>query len=177
MRYIALLWVLCFLCAACAAGGTSMPATTGRGLQIFPVSQRRMAPPLAGTTLTGHRLRLEDQVGRGMVAVNVWASWCGPCRKEMPLLARASGPSLRVIGIDERDDARSAGAFATSQGASYPSLSDPHGRLLAQMPMLPQTGVPSTLLVDRHGRIAARVVGPLDDVILQQIISTFGGPA
>lgn len=94
---------------------------------------------------------------------------------EMPLLARASRSRLQVIGIDERDDAKSAEAFTTARGVSYPSLSDPDGRLLAQLTMLPQTGVPSTLILDSQGRVAARVVGPLDRHILQAIIQRLGG--
>lgn len=174
MRYLALLVMSCLLCGACGAGGPGGPTSTGMGLQVFPVSERTFVPPLSGTTITGGSLDLADEVGHGLVAVNVWASWCGPCRKELPVLAHAAGSGLRVIGIDERDRDHSARSFATSRGVTYPSLSDPQGKLLAALPMLPQTGVPSTLFLDRRGRVAARVIGPVDAHVLRRIIRQLG---
>ena len=84
---------------------------------------------------------------------------------------------VRVLGIDERDDAGAARAFAASRGATYPSLYDPDGTLLARLPMLPQSGVPSTLFLDRRGRVAARVVGPVDAHVLRRILRRLGGSA
>jgi peroxiredoxin len=92
----------------------------------------------------------------------------------MPILARAVGTRLRVVGIDERDSSGSARSFATSRGVTYPSLSDPEGELLADLPMLPQVGVPSTLFLDAHGRVAARVIGPVDARVLRRIIRQLG---
>ena len=165
------------VCTACSAGLEAQPSqpALGAGAQVFPAGERSPAPQLRGTTLTGDALDLADELGHGPVAVNVWASWCGPCREEMPILARAS-TRIRVIGIDERDDHASARAFAASRGATYPSLSDPDGKLLARLPMLPQTGVPSTLFLDRRGRVAARVVGPVDSEVLRRIVHRLGGP-
>lgn len=91
------------------------------------------------------------------------------------MLAHAARTTIRVIGIDERDRNGPALAFAASRGASYPSLADPDGKLLALLPMLPQTGVPSTLFLDRRGRVAARVVGPVDNDVLRRIIRRLGG--
>jgi len=143
-------------------------------MQVFPVSERTPAPGLSGTTITGASFDLADAAGHGLVAVNIWASWCGPCRKEMPVLVHAAGRSLHVVGIDERDSARSAQSFATSLGASYPSLTDPQGKLLARLRMLPQTGVPSTVFLDREGRVAARVIGPVDSHVLARILRQLG---
>ncbi len=92
----------------------------------------------------------------------------------MPLLARAS-KRITVIGIDEQDDRASARAFAASRGATYPSLSDPDGTLLASLAMLPHSGVPSTLFLDGRGRVAARVVGPVDSDVLRRILRRLGG--
>ena len=172
--YVALLVLAALICQSCSVANKPASTSTGVGLQIFPASERVPAPDLVGSTIAGRQLVLADRLGHGLVAINVWASWCGPCRKEMPLLAKAAGTSFRVVGIDERDDAKAARAFSTSRGASYPSLSDPDGKFLAQMGMLPQTAVPSTLVLDRQGRVAGRVVGALDDKILQQIIQRLG---
>ncbi len=98
-----------------------------------------------------------------MVVLNVWASWCGPCRSESPALARTaaafSGRPVRFIGIDEQDDKRLATKFIATTGAHYPNLVDEHGQVLGELTLLPQAGVPSTLVLDRHGRIADRFIG------------------
>jgi thiol-disulfide isomerase/thioredoxin len=177
MKRLAAAAMVAALCTACSSvhPAPSSTAGLGPGVAVFPVGQRSAPPQLRGTTLAGESLDLSDVVGHGIVAVNVWASWCGPCRQEMPRLAHAAGV-IRVVGIDERDHSGPALAFAASRGATYPSLSDPDGKLLARLPMLPQTGVPSTLFLDRRGRVAARVVGPVDSEVLRRIVHRLGGP-
>jgi thiol-disulfide isomerase/thioredoxin len=177
MRAVVLVLVA-VACVACAARPPMTSGTSGAGLgvgtQIFPAPDRTPAPALHGTTIAGDPLDLAGVLRHGPVAVNVWASWCGPCRQEMSVLAHAAGSRLRVVGIDERDSSQSARRFATSRGATYPSLADPDGKLLAQLRMLPQTGVPSTLFLDRQGRIAARVIGPVDGSVLDRILRQLG---
>jgi thiol-disulfide isomerase/thioredoxin len=132
------------------------------GLTVFEPSQQPTLPTLAGSTLSGRRLTASSYAEGSSLVVNVWASWCSPCRRELPLLARvAARRGVRVLGIDERDSASQAQAFARSHGVAYPSLSDPDGRVLSSLRVLPQNGIPSTLVVASSGRIVARVVGPL----------------
>jgi hypothetical protein len=69
------------------------------------------------------------------------------------------GRGVAFVGIDERDDAAAARRFAARAGARYPELFDPASKLLARLPQLPQMGIPSTLVVDRTGRAAARIIG------------------
>lgn len=177
-RLASLAWIVAVLTAvtACSTGleGTAPRSTPSLGAEVFPAGERSPAPHLRGTTLTGEALDLADELGHGPVVVNVWASWCGPCRREMPLLAH-TGTRIRVIGIDERDDPRSARDFAASRGATYPSLSDPDGTLLARLAVLPQYGVPSTLFLDDRGRVAARVVGPIRADVLRRVLDLVEG--
>lgn len=162
-------------CAACSSTHLSAAGSSlGVGTTIFPVAERSQAPSLRGTTIAGTTFDLAHELGHGPVAVNVWASWCEPCRQEMPVFAHAAGTSLRVVGIDEQDNSRSARAFAGSRGVHYPSLADPDGALLAKLRMLPQRGVPSTIFLDQQGRVAARVVGPLDRRVLDRILRQLG---
>jgi protein SCO1/2 len=157
-----------------------LPSERPTGVDAYPVQGRRPSPALVGRTLSGGHLSLTRYLGRhrgDVVAVNVWASWCGPCRAEMPLLARVDGHGLRVVGVDERDAAGAARAFARSRGATYPSLQDPDGQLLRQLAMLPQQGIPSTVFLDGRGRVAARVIGPVHPADLRVVLRTIGGDA
>jgi thiol-disulfide isomerase/thioredoxin len=144
------------------------------GLRIYPVGSREDAPALAGAGLDGNPVSLHS-VGRGdIVFVNVWASWCTPCRTESPLLARSaaalSARGVRFLGIDETDRPAAARAFVRTTGATYPQLVDPDGKLLRTLRMLPQRGIPSTLVVDRHGRIAGRVIGRITAADIRTVV-------
>jgi cytochrome c biogenesis protein CcmG, thiol:disulfide interchange protein DsbE len=96
------------------------------------------------------------------VLLNAWASWCPPCKGEMPLLERAHRRMQRaggtVLGIDVQDDRRSALAFLHRKGVTFPSLRD---RDRSYVHRLGVTGYPESFLIDRKGRIVALNRGPL----------------
>jgi thiol-disulfide isomerase/thioredoxin len=146
------------------------PGSDAVGLTVFTSSEGVRVPRLAGTTLTGQRLDASSYAAGSPLVINVWASWCSPCREELPLLARAARHGIRVLGIDERDSTGRAVSFAHGEGITYPSLQDPDGRLLASLRLLPRTGIPSTLFVTASGRAQARVVGPLDRETLRRAL-------
>jgi thiol-disulfide isomerase/thioredoxin len=108
------------------------------------------------------------------VVLNVWASWCVECRTESPLLARAAKTfatqGVRFLGVDEQDQTSDARAFVASTGSTYPHLVDRDGSLLRTLALLPQVGIPSTLVIDRYGRMAARVIGPVTTFEITTII-------
>lgn len=171
--------VATLLPAACAGGTTSSTGDVTRtvespGVNRIAMSDRRLAPNLSGTTLDGSRFALDDVAGN-VVVVNIWASWCAPCRIESPVLAglerQLAAQKVRFVGIDETDTTTSATRFVASTGARYPQLVDSDGTLLGQLPLLPQKGIPSTLILDRHGRMAARVIGPVTGGEIQTLIS------
>ena len=165
--------------SACASSGRrptpSVPAVDRVGTTMFPGSQRRPVPELAGTTITGATLRVNRLTGHGVVVLNVWASWCAPCRAESRALGalstRLAPEGVRFVGIDEQDSPARARAFAARAGVRYPSLSDRDGRLLAQLTELPSSGIPSTLVLDRSGKIAGRIVGAVHGASLSRLIS------
>lgn len=129
---------------------------------------------MAGTTLDDQRLDLASLRGK-VVVVNVWGSWCPPCRKEAPALKRASvalmGADVAFVGIDTRDSDAAARAFVENVGIAYPNLSDPDGvLLLAFKGDLNPNAIPSTLVLDRQGRVAARVVGEVSEGTLRGLV-------
>jgi thiol-disulfide isomerase/thioredoxin len=147
-------------------------------VHVIPAALRQEVPELSGTTLSGEPFALRDDLGRAVVVINVWASWCAPCRQEMPMLARAyeeQANRLVVVGIDERDRGSSARALSSSVGATYPSLVDTDSRLLLKLPMLPHNAIPSSLFIDGAGRVAAWVAGPLSSSELTSVVSRVAG--
>jgi thiol-disulfide isomerase/thioredoxin len=143
------------------------------GVTGYTTGQRPSIPDLSGSTLDGSALTLSSLRGH-VVVLNVWASWCGPCREESPLLARVAAATnaagVRFVGIDEQDHADAARTFAASAGARYPHIVDPDGALLARLRLVPSSGIPSTLVLDRSGAVAARVIGPVDPQTFQALV-------
>jgi thiol-disulfide isomerase/thioredoxin len=115
------------------------------------------------------------------VVLNVWASWCEPCRGESPLLGRVaaatSGAGVRFVGIDEQDRADAARTFAASAGTTYPHVQDPDGSLLHSLRLVPSSGIPSTLVLDESGAVAVRVIGPVAPETFQALVESVVGPA
>jgi thiol-disulfide isomerase/thioredoxin len=116
--------------------------------------------PLAGESLLEPGRTLSTDAYRGQVVVlNIWGSWCGPCRGEAPALeevAAASAPrGVAFLGIDVRDSRDAAADFVRDRGVGYPSLYDPPGRSLLVLRGYPRNAVPSTIVLDRSHRVAA----------------------
>lgn len=147
------------------AASTSFGDSVKPGVDIYPAADRVAAPALEGTTLDGNQLALSDWSG-DIVVINVWGSWCAPCRAETPDLVRLADETedqgVRFLGVDTRDNLSSARAFVEKFKVPYPSLFDEDGQtLLAFRDVIPTAVIPSTVVVDREGRIAARIIGPV----------------
>ncbi len=156
-----------------ASNGTSFVAG-GPGATLFATGTRPAAPVVAGTTLTGQKLTLSS--GRGILVLNFWGSWCAPCRQEAPALSALAThfktAGVRFVGIDIRDAPAAAEAFQRTFRISYPSLNDPGDEIaLAFRGTVPPEGIPTTLVIDRAGRIAARIVGGVTYDGLQALIA------
>ena len=118
----------------------------------------------------GERVRLADFVGRPLV-VNFWASWCVPCRKEMPALqATAERLEGRVgfVGVNHQDGRTAATEFEEEVGVTYPSAYDPNGGVARDFGVV---GLPTTVLVDASGRIVARTLGEVTEDELDELIA------
>lgn len=142
---------------------------------ILAPADRPPAPPLAGTTLTGARWSLAAQRGKPVV-INVWGSWCAPCRKEAPELdaaARRLAGKAVFMGLNTRDlDPAPARRFVVRFKVSYPSLYDPDGSLLLGFRgQTSASAIPSTLVIDAQGRVAGRVLGAVDTTTLVGMVN------
>ncbi|MCX6417910.1 MAG: TlpA disulfide reductase family protein [Actinobacteria bacterium] len=152
----------------CASGSTAAPSPTNTlsvGTTVFALGQRSDVSAVAGTTLDGKQLRLTDYTGK-VVVLNVWGSWCSPCRQESPELGRLARSKafkdVQFVGLDVKDDQSSASSFATFAGMSYPHLFDPQARTLAELKVVPPAAIPSTLIIDRSGQVAVRIIGAIN---------------
>jgi thiol-disulfide isomerase/thioredoxin len=142
------------------------------------IKDRKPAPAVKGTTLRGEPLDLASFKGK-VTVVNFWASWCAPCRAEAPTLqkvfeeTKASG--VQFVGIDIKDGKDNALAFQRTFEITYPSLYDQAGQIALAFRDVPPNAVPSTLVIDRQGRIAARAIGSVSYSPLKDIVTRLAG--
>jgi thiol-disulfide isomerase/thioredoxin len=148
----------------------------GKGIiTSVKAADRKQPGEVSGRTLDGEQVSLSDFRGK-VVVVNVWGSWCGPCRAEAPMLARASrdlaGKGVVFLGIDSRDPSKDAAkAFVRRFDIPYASLYDQQGEtLLAFRGTLTPNSVPSTVVVDPQGRVAGSVLGNLSRTTLDDLV-------
>jgi thiol-disulfide isomerase/thioredoxin len=164
----ALLVVVGLLAAACSDGGSAAEQqgyVSGDGvIEQIPAGERPELPPITGQLLDGGSYDSREH-GGDVVVYNVWGSWCVPCREEAPILRRVSDETaargVRFVGINVRDNDASARAFERRYKITYPSIvtADSGEALLAFGSKLPPNAVPSTMVVDQQGRLAARIIG------------------
>ncbi len=138
--------------------------------QVIPAAHRPPAPDISGTTLTGGYLDIARWRGHTVV-INFWGSWCVPCRKEAPVLARVAAETrflgVRFAGIDIREEPSAGLAFERGYRIPYPSISDPGDLIAARFGAAAPVATPSTYIIDSRGRIAwawfgATSYGPLE---------------
>jgi len=149
-------------CAAPTTGDAGFVGGDG-SLTLIAPEQRAAAPAIEGETLQGEAWRSDFAKGK-VIVYNVWGSWCAPCRAEAPELVEAAAQtagSAVFVGINTRDLDRAAPlAFVRAFAVDYVNLYDPDARLLLRFAaQLPASAIPSTLVVDPQGRVAARILG------------------
>jgi thiol-disulfide isomerase/thioredoxin len=168
---------------AMAGDGKGYVAGDGT-VQQLSMTERGATVALSGTTVEGKAWSMADDAAGKVVVVNVWGSWCAPCIDEMPHLQQvwssysSVSKPVTFIGVDIKEGSATAAAFLKANTVTYPSLSDGDS---GGQPMLALQGkaaaTPTTLVLDRQGRIAARVLGAttastltalVDDVLAEQ---------
>jgi thiol-disulfide isomerase/thioredoxin len=153
------------------AGQTIRTAST-YNITSFKPGDRRMPQPWSGTDLQGSPLRSNEFRG-SLTVVNFWASWCAPCRVEQPDLEKVwtsyENKGVRFLGVTVRDSLTSARAHVEEFGVTYPSVFAKNGdtSIPAKYRVL---FVPSTVVLDGSGRIAARIIGATNERDLRRLI-------
>lgn len=132
--------------------------------------EQRPAPVLSGEDLQGQPVDIADLEG-DVVVVNAWASWCGPCRDEMPVLAAAheelGDDGLRIVGLNVRDDPESARRLEDQSGVRFPSVVDPDGDLAVEWGV---RGMPQTFVVGPEGLIVDHRYGAVDEEWVSTVV-------
>ncbi len=181
VRKLNIIWALLIL-SACAnpsatiSGGSEVGYISGNGTANFlKIDQRVKAPDLASVDFEGKQINLNNYKNK-VVVINVWGSWCSPCRKEATELEemykKNFDQGVEFIGINIRDSKVSATKYIKNFGITYPNIYDRDGKLILGFKnSLPANSIPTTVLIDKNGKVAARQLGPIDRALLQGFIS------
>ena len=156
-----------------SAGGSSSQGYVNVSAGIAEISgaHRTAAPQLSGTTVAG-KAYTTSYTGH-VTVINVWGSWCTACREEAASFAETaqkySAQGVQFLGIDTLDNDAGAQSYESQFGISYPSLADPDETLVLSLKsIIPSEGVPSTIIVDKTGKVAVRAIGGVTEPELEK---------
>jgi thiol-disulfide isomerase/thioredoxin len=178
--------VAALLLTGCSTGASAVDVNNGgefRFVQgtpagnVIPAGERAGAPEFAGTLLGGGDFSSSELAGH-VAVLNFWGSWCAPCRVETPefqqVYTEVADSGVQFLGLNVKDTEQLAGAFVASKAITFPSLFDPKGEVALAFRDYPANAIPSTIVLDRAGRVAAVYTGEVrpDDLrtVLQQLI-------
>lgn len=170
-KLVVVLSLLTFL-SGCGNSGASAPQESfvaGNGATSYVAPKDRIkAPEVSGMTLLGSNYTLPKNQ---YAVINVWASWCSPCRAEEPVLAALSEkyPEVNFVGILTRDNPVNAEAFVRKNKSPYPTLID-DSVLIGFSKSLPANSIPTTLVLDKKGQIAGRISGIVTIASLSELL-------
>jgi cytochrome c biogenesis protein CcmG/thiol:disulfide interchange protein DsbE len=139
------------------------------------IAKGQPVPAIHGTALDGSPIDLASLRGHPVV-VNFWASWCGPCQQEMPLLAQKAqehaGSGLEIVGVLSDDTAANGQAFEKTYGATWPSAFDGDGSIKRAYQVI---GRPQSYFIDKDGILRSIQVGYLTDADFERQFAMISG--
>lgn len=179
--------VLVALLAGCSTGSDAVDVSNGGEFrfvagtpdgEVIDEGDRASAPAFTGELLDGTDFDSSSLSG-DIVVINFWGSWCAPCRVETPefqeVYADVSADEVSFLGINVRDDRQLAQAFLDDNAITYPSVFDPRSEIALAFRDYPANAIPSTIVLDRDGRVAAVYVAVVDGDELRRVIETLDG--
>jgi thiol-disulfide isomerase/thioredoxin len=151
--------------------GQTIRAATTYNVTSYRAADRRTPKSWSGVDLQGRRLRSRDFRG-AVTVVNFWASWCGPCRVEQPDFQKVwtsyKDKGVRFLGVTVRDTLTNALSHVEEFRVTYPSVFTKNDNTIAYKFRV--LFVPSSFVLDRSGRIAAKIIGPTNEQDLRRLI-------
>ena len=168
---LALLGPACTGKSGAETAGQTIRTSKTTNVSSYTPANRKVARSWKGIDLHGASLRSSDFKG-SITVVNFWASWCGPCRAEQPDLEKVwndyKDEGVRFLGVTVRDTLTNARAHVEEFGVTYPSVFTENDTTIAYKYGV--LFVPSTIVLDRSGRIAAKIIGPTHVSDLKRLI-------
>jgi thiol-disulfide isomerase/thioredoxin len=179
------------LVAGCSTGSDAVEVNNGGEFRfvagtpagdVIPETQRAAAPGFSGTLLGGGDFDSAELAGE-VAVLNFWGSWCPPCRVETPqfqeVYADVRDRGVQFLGLNVKETSEQfAQAFVDSEGIEFPSLYDPRGEVALAFRDYPANAIPSTIVLDRQGRVAAVYTGEVaqDDLraVLDRVLAEEG---
>jgi peroxiredoxin len=177
------------LLAGCSTGSDAVDVNNGGEFrfvagtaagEVIPEADRASAPEFSGTLLGGGDWTSAALAG-DVAVLNFWGSWCAPCRVESPefqqVYTEVAGEGVQFLGLNVKDQEQFAQAFVASKGITFPSLFDPKGQVALAFRNYPASAIPSTIVLDRDGRVAAVYTGEVRQDDLRRVLAQLTGEA
>jgi peroxiredoxin len=169
--------------AGCSTGSSAVDVNNGGQFrfvagtpagEVIPEDQRAAAPDFSGTLLGGGDFTSTELAGE-VAVLNFWGSWCPPCRVETPqfqeVYADVRDQGVAFLGLNVKETSEQfAQAFVDSEGIEFPSLYDPRGEVALAFRDYPANAIPSTIVLDRDGRVAAVYTGEVAQYDLRAVL-------
>jgi peroxiredoxin len=190
MRRLLLVLSAAVVLAGCSTGSDQVDSTNGGEFrfveatpngEVIPRDERAAAPEFSGELLGGGDFS-SDELAGDVAVLNFWGSWCPPCRVETPefqeVYAQVRDEGVQFLGLNVKEtDQQFATAFVDRFGIEFPSLYDPRGEVALAFRNYPASAIPSTIVLDAEGRVAAVYTGTVSQEDLRSVIDSVLGEA
>jgi peroxiredoxin len=187
-RLLVLLAGALVVLTGCSTGSSAVDVNNGGDFrfvagtpagEVIPQDERKSAPTFSGDLLSGGEFASTELAGT-IAVLNFWGSWCPPCRVETPefqqVYTEVQGQGVQFLGINVKEtDPQFANAFVRDKAITFPSVYDPRGEVALAFRDYPANAVPSTIILDRKGRVAAVYTAAVPEDTLRSVLDLLKG--